>query len=272
MGLERYPRNPNYGDGTLQRHIRVRSAPGVVIGKLDDNHHAMQCRLHHDGKVVTGIDSEMVRVPMSTCPGAKLILQELVDEPLARSWKDLTADGRARRQCTHLFDLALLAFGFASETSRDRCIDIVMPDAIDGLRTVRVWVDEVLVINWVTRDDVILSPEPWRGQQILESFLRRALETTSGIERDAALMAQKTMIVARGRSHIFDKREGAPISDVGSMLGVCYSYGEAHYSQARQIADHVIDLSDGVVESPDMFEAEKKNPLKGWADEEYADV
>lgn len=77
--------NPNYGSGVFRRRILLRSAGQRVIAELEDDNHAFRISMGHDGRVITEIESEFLRVPKSTCDGARDPLMVLVGSPLSDS-------------------------------------------------------------------------------------------------------------------------------------------------------------------------------------------
>ena len=57
--------------GSYRRRIRmVTTAPGVVVGGLEDDFHYFEVELHHADGVVTRVDASSRRWPWSTCPAA----------------------------------------------------------------------------------------------------------------------------------------------------------------------------------------------------------
>lgn len=250
MALDRYPTNPDYGSGAFRRRIRLIKGPNTSMAMLDDNHHAMWVRLQHDGVAITAIESEMVRVPADTCPGARVLLTELIGLPIGTTSEELFAGGRAKRNCTHLFDLAVMAQTFIPKPVGRQMFDIVLPDAA-GLRTLRAYVDNRLVHEWVLDEEVIVAPPLLAGQELTHGFVGRVHASMSGIERDAALMMQKGVLVARGRRKIISDRPGRPLYDAVDMLGACFTYSEPRFSIAREIGDHVVDFSKAVLETPE---------------------
>ena len=248
--MSRYPINPDYGHGAFRRRVRLKGSPGRVLAMVDDNHHAMWVRLSHGGGVVTAITGGMTRAPMDTCPGAIAILQELVGTPVTTPLSDLLADGRPRRNCTHLYDIALLALRFAGEGGEQRIFDMVMPDTLDGRQQLTLSVDGEMIHDWVAVDGILVSPAQVAGQAIMKGFVRWAFARFDGVALDGALMIQKGVIVGKGRPYLVDRIVGRSVSDAVDMLGACYSYTEPRFSSGREHR-HEIDFSDGVIEAPE---------------------
>ncbi|MCW1432300.1 DUF2889 domain-containing protein [Novosphingobium sp. JCM 18896] len=250
MALTRYPLNDDYGAGAFRRRVRQRTDTNRSTAIVDDSHHSMWVRLHHDGAAVTGVESAMLRFPADTCPGARSVLDELVGYAISTPAGDLFAGGRARRNCTHLFDLAVLAFRFIRDVSSERVMDFFLPDAPDGQQRAQAYLDGERVLDWWLEDEVIVSPPSFAGFDLNAGFISRVMATHVGIERDMALMMQKSVHVARGRKRVVDRRPGHPLTDAIDMLDACYTYSEPRFSKAGECAGYVRDFSDGVTETP----------------------
>jgi hypothetical protein len=94
----------------------LRQAERHVVASLDDDFHEMTCHLSHDDRIVTDVTAETLRIPTSACPGAAAVLRELIGVPLDIDMAVLYGDGRPRRHCTLLFDLAALAIAHAGRS------------------------------------------------------------------------------------------------------------------------------------------------------------
>ena len=51
--------NPEYGRGTFWRRIKVANKAGRTEAALEDNSHAMRCRLTHSKGRITAVEAEM---------------------------------------------------------------------------------------------------------------------------------------------------------------------------------------------------------------------
>lgn len=251
MVLDRYPINPEYGSGTYRRRVRLRKAAGTSLAMLDDNHHAMWVRLRHDGSKVIAVESDMIRIPADTCPGAQALLADLRGVSVTSTTDELFAGGRARRNCTHLFDMAVLALAFIQEPQDRRTIDIILPDDVSGRRRVQAFVDGQLIHDWTLEGEIVVAPAALAGRDLTRGFIGYAHATFDGIARDAASMIQKGVIVSRGRQRIVTANAGQSLHDATDMLGACYTYSEPRFSRARESGGYVRDFSNGVIETPE---------------------
>ena len=103
------PTNPDYGDGLYRRRIRLTALDREVTGELEDDCHGFRVRVSHDGAAVTDISADTLRVPLTTCSGAIRPLRALVGTRLHTPPPAIVAAVDPRANCTHLYDLTLLA-------------------------------------------------------------------------------------------------------------------------------------------------------------------
>ena len=106
--------NPHYGTGMYRRRVRlshgVEADQRQVIAEMEDDNHGFRLVVTHDGQQITAIESNALRLPMTTCADAGSVLRQLVRVPLSDSPRALAAHSNPRLHCTHQFDL----LGFAS--------------------------------------------------------------------------------------------------------------------------------------------------------------
>src|SRR3546814_6039710 len=95
---------------------------------MEDHAHGMRCLIEHDGRVITSVSAEFLRIPMSTCSGAREPLNEIIGTPVGSQFGAFYRDGRARLNCTHMFDLAWLAVAHAARGDIIREYDAEIPD------------------------------------------------------------------------------------------------------------------------------------------------
>jgi len=241
-----YPRNPSYGAGACRRRIFLRREGQQVIASLDDNYHEMTCHLRHDGKVVTDIAAETLRIPTSACPGATAVLRELIGMPLDIDMACLYGDGRPRRHCTHLFDLAALTISHAGRREANRLYDAIVPDSGGGPVTIEVWCDQQLVHAWQVQDDHIVSPPELAGLPLLSGFMAWAVRHFRDHNLEAAAVLSKTYLISNGRHYQTEAFAGQSIRINGQMIGLCHSYSAEQVDQAIFLSGSVRDYSRGI--------------------------
>jgi len=236
-----FPPDPAYGEGQCRRIIRIDVAKEVVMAHLSDNFHEMRCLVHHDGKVVVAIEGIPIRLPTTACPGAIHVLQELVGMPLTASGKDFYGDGRARRHCTHLFDLAVLAIRHATGEVGTTCYDAVVPDETDDPVVLSITRNGLPVHRWKVRGSTILDPAHLAGHTLERGFAAWAVQTFADDELEAATILARTWLIAIGRRFLIDEAAGQRITQNTEMVGRCYAYQSEHANTARFVAGQLRD-------------------------------
>lgn len=241
-----FPVNPDFGTGVYRRAIRVTNQPNEVFGELEDIIHAIRCTIAHDGEVITDIVTDFVRWPMTTCPGAVAPIKELVgvrlDTPVA--W--FFTGGRARQNCTHIYDLVIAMLLHARRDEAVRRYDVVIPDNVgEEPSQATLLRDGEIVLDWrVTGEGEILSHDICAGKRVIQGFSSWATEALDDEELDAALILQKGYWQSGGRRLLIGK-VGGPIRDQeAAFKGVCFSYSSPRFEEAERVFSWR-DLSDG---------------------------
>lgn len=235
------PLNPDYGKGVYRRRIRLQGKPGLVIAELEDCNHGFRAHLHHDGTVVTGIEPEALRTPLNTCDGALLPLRDLVGVPLAHSSRKIAQDVDPRRQCTHLYDLSVLAIQHALRGELDRQYDVAVPDDKDDSTEATVSLNGVVLLNWTIQGWVIQNPGPLQGKSLGKGFSKWASEIYQGDEQEAAFVLQKGYFVSGARRYDIAKLAGVKVTDGTGMA--CYSYSPERIEEAVRSANSTRDFT-----------------------------
>jgi hypothetical protein len=226
-------RNPDYGSMIFRRSIRLTNRPGETLGELEDSMHAMRGRLVHDGAKVVRIDSDFVRYPLTTCPGAAAMIDGLAGLPLA------TPIGRfyeeARRHCTHMHDLSWWMMRHAGRDAATRLYEAAVPDHPAG-RTIeaRLRVDGEERHVWTIRDDIVLAPAPFAGQRLFRGgFVGWAIEAFEGDALEEVLVLHKAYLISL--SHLIQPPPG-PIQPFEKQYdGVCWSYSRPRSDDAVRL-------------------------------------
>ena len=224
----------------------LKAERGAVTATVLDNYHDMACIVRHDGSRVIAVDGEVRRAPFTTCPAAPEALDELVGLPLATGRTDLYGAGRAGRNCTHLFDIAVLAIGMAASGGAARRFDFIVPDETEPGAEIEARVDGAAVHCWTIVQGIIRAPEGIAGRPLFVGFARWAASHFRGVELDTALHLQKATFVARGRRVLLDR----PIGDFAlrepERFGACYTFSEPQLSIAGDAEGYVRDFTRGL--------------------------
>ena len=241
--------NPDYGNGMFRRRIRLTGSNNKVIAELEDTNHGFRAHIEHDGDKITAVKGEAIRFPLSTCGGAIEPLKALNGIPLNSPAKDITATVDPRANCTHLYDLAVLAIGHCSRGNSIRQYDLEVDDPIDGQSAEsRAYCNGELILNWQVKD-WLLTEGSNSGKPLYKGFSAWANEAFSGDEQEAAFALQKAYFVSQARRYKMDALAGTPANDQTAMTGVCFSYSPPNIDKAIRNANNTRDFS----ESPEQL-------------------
>lgn len=241
-----YPDNPSYGSGCFRRRIRLRAEGQRVIAELEDHNHGFRIKLDHDNQLVTRIDAETLRIPFSTCPGAVVPLRELEGLPVTDDTDALLAQSNPSANCTHMYDLSLLAIAQAARGPGQRVYDMCISDeqGEDG-GIAEIKVNGETLHRWRCRDWTILEPAELAGKVLFKGFTHWANATFSGEARRAAFALQKAYFVSSARRYDLNAMAGEAANDSREfMYGACYTYTSPQIEKALRVPDSVKDFSD----------------------------
>jgi hypothetical protein len=237
------PRNPAYGLGVTERRIDLERSGRACTAHLVDSFHEMLCEVRSDGERVIDAAGSFRRYPTSICPGAATELRQLIGMPLDRAERRHLGTARARRHCTHLLDLALLAVRHLTRTATHRRYEARVPDGRDEPVPLTVLRDGAVVLQWVGRDGVLLDPPRLAGLSLRQGFGRWAAEKLDAETHEAATILARTVLIARGRE--FDVRAwaGRPIGPRRGPVDVCYAYSAARSETGEFLGTNGLDAT-----------------------------
>lgn len=242
------PPNPNYGKGVFRRRIRLSKREGAVHGELEDSSHAFKSTLYFDDTSITGVEAETIRYPMTTCPGAVTPLKEFIGQPLELTAGEISKRINPRLQCTHLFDLSVLAYTHIQRDETERVYDIVLPDD-DGEAVslpLEVFQDGERVLRWMVKQWKILEPAALEGRQLGAGFSKWVAAEYGDDEqqKEWAWLAQKGNLVSEARTFDINALAGTRNFVGANMVGICHTYSEAEIGKAMHSHNSFIDFSD----------------------------
>ncbi len=243
--LPDHPHNPHYGSGLFRRRIRLTRQHHQVHGELEDDCHGFQVTLQHDGHVVTAITGAALRVPLTSCAGALQPLQALVGCALDASPSAIIAQAKPRSNCTHWYDLSLLALAHAMQSEAVRVYDVEVDDAPadGGAARAEVFLNGRSVLRWQLQGTSIVEPQEHAGKPVLHGFSAWAYGAFDGAEREAAFVLSKGVFVAFSRMFDMSGIGGQPALSHTNMLGACYSYSAGVVESSYRQFDTVRDFS-----------------------------
>lgn len=239
-------RTRDFGRGATRRRIRLHATDGRCQAHLIDNFHEMRVALEHDGQRVTAIDGASLRIPNSTCPGAATLLDELVGLALDTPAAVLYGGGRARRHCTHLLDLAVLAIAQAGRGPGVRTYETLVPDETDAPVDIEVRRDGSVVHAWRVHAGVILAPAELAGRPLGPGFTAWSTASLAGDALEAAQVLSRTWFISRGREFDLSGWAGQPVSRYTELADRCYSYAAERAAEGVFLAGATRDFSKGI--------------------------
>ncbi len=236
-------KNPAYGSGRFRRAIRLTGSTGRVTGELEDDCHGFRVNLRHDGVRVTEISGQALRIPMTTCSGASEPLKALTGIPIDTDASAIVSQVDPRANCTHMYDLAVLAIAHANRGTCVRRYDVTVEDDCGDGSELIVRRDGDVIHHWLAKDYAIAEPAEFAGNPLMQGFAAWATKHYSGEEREAAFVGQKGFFVSRAREYDMNDLSGHEARDVPHQKGACYSYSAPQVDVAVRLAT-VRDFSD----------------------------
>ncbi|CAN5417451.1 hypothetical protein BH10PSE14_BH10PSE14_03290 [soil metagenome] len=217
----------------FHRHVLITPGAGTVSAWVEDDYHHMGVTLRHDGTTVTHVDSEMVRAPWSTCPGA--VAQ------LAATFTGAALDAAAARgdkplNCTHLHDMAVIASSHAHDAEAT-LYAMTITDAVEGVRVADITRNGVAVLRFVERDKVLSEPAAAAGKTLFE--LGEWIASLDEAGREAARLLRWGAIIAHGRTIPLERQ-----SDAARMPANCFTFQEGRKERAVRMG-RIVDFSAG---------------------------
>lgn len=220
----------------FRRRFRITPGESQVCSEVEDDYHCMRVTLHHDGVSVTAVEALMERAPWTTCPGAQ---QQLSDTFSGLSLDSFGERGEKFSNCTHLYDLALLAADHALDEQVLE-YEILVSDPVDGVRYAEIRSQGNALLSWIEKDFHLVAPEELSGIRLdkLGGWIRTL---TPDIQEAAKLLRWGNMI-ANGRTIPLAEQ-----SDATRMPPNCYTFQPQRAVVAERVGV-IYDFSKGTQE------------------------
>ncbi len=215
----------------FRRRFRIVPNAGAVTASVEDDYHCMRVTLQHDGTLVTNAAAEMIRAPWTTCPGAAEVLRETF---IGTSLAEAARRGLKQTNCTHLYDLAVLAAGHAQDAEA-LTYDVLVADPQGGSIEAEIRRDGTPLLRWTLDAMTLVAPSELAGTGLLQ--LRGWIDTLEPSAREAAKILQWACLIAHGR-----QRPLAEQSDATAMPPNCYTFQPERARIAVRIGE-IIDFS-----------------------------
>ena len=217
----------------FRRRFLIEPLENAVTARVEDDYHHMIVTLRHDGELITGVAAQMVRAPWTTCPGATRVLEEtFVGTALA----DAARRGFKQANCTHLYDLAVLAAAHAADDAAT-AYEIHVSDPVAGAVVAELRRNDMLQLLWSFADERFTAPAELAGKTVLQ--LRDWIADLPADEREAARILQWACLLAHGRSLPAESQ-----SDATRMPPNCYTFQPETAARAARVGE-IIDFSHG---------------------------
>ncbi|MEM8593454.1 MAG: DUF2889 domain-containing protein [Pseudomonadota bacterium] len=244
-------KNPNYGQGTYHRQIRIVYSDGLIRAALEDDLHAFELRVEHDSQRIIALNSEAVRFPFTTCPGANDPLQAFVGLGLDLTSREYNALVNARNNCTHVYDLLLSALfhrGDSTAESHKVEYDIQIDDETKHGSVGTLLINGVQQLEWIANGFELIGPDELAGLPLMRGFSKWAVSRYQGVQQHAAFMLQKGYLVAQARRYESNSRLGKKASDDQSMQGTCHTYSPERSDTSHRTDNPTIEFYKGTTQ------------------------
>lgn len=243
-----FPPNPQYGSGSMRRRVVLEVGPAEVRGWLGDAFHEMECEITLGGCEVASASGRMIRYPTTSCPGAPDGLDDLRGAQLGELPSRYYRRTAGPRQCTHLYDLAVLAVSHGQQPAGSYAYEALVPDETDRPVSAEAIVDGERALAWlVHRGEIVDGPH--RGSPVTAGFVRWAEQAFAGRALAAALVLARTCMVARGRAYDAEAWAGSSTSLNAPQRGRCFAYSGAAFDTGLFRAGYTRDVSAAVAPS-----------------------
>lgn len=194
---------------------------------MEDDYHCMTVVVEHDGERATAIQPGMRRAPWTTCPGAEHQLQDtfsglpLADFESRRSEK--------KSNCTHLYDLAILAAGHAADR-QETIYDILVSDPVDGNRRAELRKNGRAVMGWAESEFKMTAPAEIEGLTLYD--LKSWIATLDPEQQEYARLLQWGNMLANGRTYPIELQ-----SDATKLPPNCYTFQPQQAKTAKRVGE-----------------------------------
>lgn len=173
----------------------------------------MSVTLVHDNVTANLVKADLVRAPWSTCPGAVAVCEDTFTGIALAAF---AAQKVKASNCTHLYDLALLAAVHALDDA-PLVYDVFVSDPVEGIRRARLYRNGEAVLGWADAKYRVIEPAELAGMKLNE--MRAWIETLDPVQQEAARILNWVSLIAHGRTIPMDKQ-----SDASRMPPSCYTF------------------------------------------------
>lgn len=216
-----------------RRRFLTTAGPGWARADLEDDIHHMHVTLRHADGVVTAVEPVMERWPWPTCPGAGRVLQEtFVGQPLTA----FARRGDKFSNCTHLYDLALLAAAHAGD-AQPLLYDVLVSDPVDGRQRAELRRNGAAAMAWeldASRDFV--APPDLAGTSLHD--MRAWLDGLEPERLEAARILRWGAMMSHSRRMTVEEQW-----DSGRTAPRCYTFQPDVAGRREKHVGEILDFS-----------------------------
>lgn len=224
----------------FHRRLVLDASDAACVAAVEDAFHHFVVTLEHAHRLVTVVAARAPRTPWSLCGEAVQPLQRFVGQALDRRVQLAVPGIDSKQQCTHQFDLAVLALSHGVTLGRSEFHAVVRDDA-DGAELAQLWRDGELVLDWRVRQGRVDSACLCDGRD-LRTILSWAGECLDDDALQALYVLRRAVMVSAGRRADLDR-----FSDAGQLMarmaGACHVFKPERASQAlRHVGSTRMDI------------------------------
>ncbi len=188
---------------------------------MEDEHHHFVIELGHDGQRITAVTSTAHRTPWSVCPQAERRLQDFVGQPLRTRIAVKLDEIDGKQQCTHQYDLAMVALSQALRPGRREYVTRVS-GGMHEYRHAQLWLDGNQVLEWHLRGTEIDSADAF-DQRDLRNILPWADEHLDDATLEALYVQRRAVMVAASKGVNLDLISHAGVI-MSRQAGACFAF------------------------------------------------
>ncbi len=208
---------------------------------MEDDYHCMSVTLVHDNVTANVVKADLERAPWTTCPGAV----EKCEATFTGVALDAFAELKSKStNCTHLFDLALLAAAHAFDDT-PLVYDVYVSDPVEDVRHAIIYRNGESVLGWSDAKYRIIEPAELAGTKLND--MRSWMDTLDPAQQEAARILRWVSMIAHGRTIPMDKQ-----SDASRMPPSCFTFQPERAAEAQRIGK-ILDFSHGTVQPLDHY-------------------
>jgi hypothetical protein len=223
--------------GVLRRSISLSAEGREVRGVVCDDYHHFRVTVRHDGKAVTSVASQTLRIPWTACAFAGDDWSRFIGAPLDPRASAIARYVEMRLYCTHMYELAGLAMAAAARGITRRHYEMAVPYGERRGEAATLTRDGLLHLSWRTDGTLIQdAPPPLAGARLREGFAAWAAANLDAEEGEAALVLRRAVIISSGRTTNLD---AVKVSYAG---GGCYTTQPARAATAYRVIGSTQDF------------------------------